>query len=156
MSLRILWHNLDGTLTITKIVGIDTTADYATAAQAKIAKGHRTPEELAGVFDSTVFPDMRYWPAARVSAGALVVKLDLARNLRWQALRAAANERLQAANAAFIDALADGDAARQTRITTVRNNLKQLIAAQPPEVVNAVNLSAIDAAVPAALNAPIP
>lgn len=157
MKPRIIWRNPDGTLAITALINPNPTTDDLLAYRDKvIASGKHTLADFAGIHDQDAFPPMAYWPAWRISADAIVVKLDLARIAHWQNCARDARKLLPQIQQAWLTATMEADTIRQSALSTRLTVIKQLITTMPAEVANATTLDNLATIRPAALDDPIP
>lgn len=90
----------------------------------------------------------------RFSAGALVVKLDVAADRQWKILKREAQKKLDATSEAALQALEEGSA--NPSLAAYRSDLRAILTAKPVELTAAKDLAEIDAARPLVLDRPIP
>lgn len=154
--MMLLWSNPDGTLAIMALAVEPQTPEEIAAARDKvIAKGKRTLAQFHGVVTGVDFPaNAKYSRAWRFSAGAIVVKMSLASNIRWEALKNEVNEKLAATNEDILRSMEEGSI--NSAMAGYRSRLRAIIAVKPAGLDTATSTGALDLVRPAVLDEIIP
>lgn len=151
----VLYKNALGEIVIRTIVE-STNETELQIMNRLIAKGKLVANQFIGVFEINPLPPMpaAYERARRFSAGAFIVKMGLASDLRWEAMKQESRQKLLATDAAMMQALETGSA--NPVLAQYRSRLRAIIAVKPVVLNAAQNISALDAVRPMVLDEPLP
>lgn len=154
-----IWQNSDGTLALMAFAVEPITPEEIAATRDKVvAKGKFSLQQYCGMAKTGELPsDNRYSRAWRWSAGAVVVKLNIAKEEEWRQQKEEAKQKLEATMYQMMEEMeANGFIPRQSPLKIYRDELRAIIAVKPQAIVDAKNPAELKANRPSVLDKPVP
>lgn len=153
-----LWKNPDGTLALMAFAIEPVTPEEIAATVDKIVdKGRFARPAYCGMVTPEQMPqDNRYSRAWRWSAGAVVVKLDLAKDEHWRYMKEEAEQKLKDTMMDAVLEMENFGHLSVSQLRGYRSRLRDIIAVKPQGIVDAKDLTELKAVRPSVLDEPKP